>query len=524
MIKRSLFGGTFVLFALALQAQVPDLQWQIALGGSAWDLGWKMDVASNGGYVVAGRTESTDGDVSVNLGGRDAWLVRLDPNGVLLWEKTYGGLNEESFGSVQSTPDGGCIVGGYSMLPSGDVTTNHGYSDMWVVKLDATGAIEWQRSIGGSGQEINTDVKLTSDGGYILAGETHSDDGDITGFHSSSGFAESDAWVVKLDAAGHIEWQNALGGSDADRAWEVQQTSDGGYIVAGDSFSNDGDATGNHGLQDAWLVKLSSTGSLVWHRSYGGSTFDQAFGVIQLTDGQFIMAGNTSSSDGDVSSPGHGLSDLWVVRVDAAGDLVWEKRLGGSDHENAYAMDRSADGGVVIAGVSQSGDGDLSGNHGAMDYWVIKLDTTDSIEWEKNLGGSLMDVTQSIVSTPDGGCAVAGWTYSDDVDVTGFHGGTTDCWVVKLEGQGGAINTIAEPASINFTVFPDPAMNEVIITLNEGPYQGHVTLTDGSGREALRVPTDRAITKLDVSGLSRGSYLMTITTGKASRTKRIVLQ
>jgi hypothetical protein len=278
-----------------------------------------------------------------------------------------GGSSDEWASSIQQTFDGGYIVAGYTYSNDGDVSGNHGNRDGWVVKLDASGSLLWQKCLGGNSSDWARSIQQTSDGGYIVAGETHSNDGDVSGHHGNG-----DGWVVKLDASGNLLWQKCLGGSSYDSVSSIQQTSDGGYIVAGSTYSNDGDVSGNHGNDDSWVVKLDASGNLLWQKCLGGSNWDYAESIQQTSDGGYIVAGITFSNDGDVSGY-HGEGDGWIVKLDASGNLLWQKCLGGSYREWAYSIQQTSDGGYIVAGYTNSNDGDVSGNHGGEDGWVVKL-------------------------------------------------------------------------------------------------------------------------------------------------------
>ena len=228
-----------------------------------------------------------------------------------------------------------------------------------------------------------------------------------------------------------IEWQKCLGGTSWDYAKSIQQTSGGGFIVAGETWSNDGDVSGNHGIVDSWIVKLNSSGDIIWQKCFGGTDDDVAFSIQQTSDGGFIVAGYTSSNDGDVSG-NHGGGDYWVVKLDSSGTIQWQKCLGGTDNDEAKSIQQTSDGGYIVAGETWSNDGDVSGNHGNSDYWVVKLNSSGDIEWQKCLGGTVKDIAKTIQQTSDGGFIVAGYTNSNDGDVSGIHGDYYDFWVVKL--------------------------------------------------------------------------------------------
>src|SRR6185295_5666939 len=254
------------------------------------------------------------------------------------WAKCLGG-NSDDFGySVQQTIDGGFIVAGSSMSNNGDVSGNHGYHDVWIVKLDSAGNIIWQKSFGGSAGDFAYSIQQTLEGGFIIAGWSNSIDGDVTGNHGND-----DYWIVKLDMSGALVWQKSLGGSGNDQARSVQQTTDSGFIVSGFSFSNDGDVSGNHGYGDYWIVKLDTEGNLEWQKCLGGSANDQAHSISTTTDGGFVVAGYSFSYDFDVSG-NHGGSDYWIVKLSSIGNLEWQKSLGGSDNEQGYSIQQATDG------------------------------------------------------------------------------------------------------------------------------------------------------------------------------------
>jgi len=342
------------------------------------------------------------------------------------WQKCLGGTSWDYAKSIQQTSGGGFIVAGETWSNDGDVSGNHGIVDSWIVKLNSSGDIIWQKCFGGTDDDVAFSIQQTSDGGFIVAGGTWSNDGDMSGNHGGS-----DAWVVKLNSSGDIIWQKCFGGTNVDQAFSIQQTSDGGFIVAGGTFSNDGDVSGNHGIVDSWIVKLNSSGDIIWQKCFGGTDDDVAFSIQQTSDGGFIVAGYTSSNDGDVSG-NHGSWDSWVVKLNSSGDIEWQKCLGGTDNDEAKSIQQTSDGGYIVAGETWSNDGDVSGNHGNSDYWVVKLNSSGDIEWQKCLGGTVKDIAKTIQQTSDGGFIVAGYTNSNDGDVSGIHGDYYDFWVVKL--------------------------------------------------------------------------------------------
>jgi hypothetical protein len=215
------------------------------------------------------------------------------------WQKSFGGSNNDVANIVQQTSDGGYVIAGYSSSNDSDITNNHGAADCWIVKLDSTNNLQWQKSFGGSLNEYSYAIQQTTDGGYIVACQSFSNDGDVTGHHGGS--LHSDFWIFKIDAIGNIQWQNSFGGLFNDNACAVQQTIDGGYIVTGSTASFDGDVTVNFGVDDYWVIKLDISGNIQWQKSYGGTGVDYANAIQQTTDGGFIISGGSTSNDGDVT-------------------------------------------------------------------------------------------------------------------------------------------------------------------------------------------------------------------------------
>jgi hypothetical protein len=407
----------------------PEIQFQKSLGGSGDDYGYSVQQTADGGYIAIGETSSNNGDAKGNRGSSDMWVVKLSESGGVVWQKSLGGSKHDRGLSVQQTADGGYIAIGDTYSNNGDVKGNRGLCDMWVTKLSESGEIVWQKSLGGSDSDGGADIQHTADGGYIAIGHTYSKDGDVKGYHNSGKY-QADMWVTKLSESGNLEWQKTLGGSETEYGRSIQQTSDGGYIAAGFSHSNDGDASGNRGNSDMWVVKLTGGGNLEWQKSLGGSGKDEAFSVKQTSDGGYIAAGVCGSNDGDVSG-NHGGLDFCVVKLSEDGNLEWQKSLGGSKGDAAMSVWQTADGGFIAAGSSDSNDGDASGNHGGADIWLTKLSPGGSLEWQKSAGGGGNDWANSVQQTADGGCVTAGMNTSNGGDVSGNHG-DADVWVVKF--------------------------------------------------------------------------------------------
>jgi len=232
-----------------------NIEWQRCLGSTYLDYGENIKQTTDGGYIITGYVGYANGDVNYVIGGGDVWIVKLNNVGAIQWQNTYGGNSSDVAHDIQQTSDGGYIFAGATDSNDGDVTSNHGGRDFWVVKLNSTGVIQWQKTLGSTGIDEAYSIEITNNGDYIIAGNAQNNDGDVTN-HSINPY--SDYWIVKLNNIGNILWQKSLGGSYYETPYCIQETNDGGYIIAGSTGSNDGDITYNHNDYDVWIVKLSS--------------------------------------------------------------------------------------------------------------------------------------------------------------------------------------------------------------------------------------------------------------------------
>ncbi len=406
-------------------SQAPEIIWQKCYGGSGSEIASSINSTIDNGFVVAGLSYSPDDDFGISRGYQDYSIFKIDSTQEIEWQKLYGGSNWDYGKSVVQTPSGNYLITGYVYSTDLDISSPLGGTDVWTLLLDDEGNLLWEKTFGGSSDDFANCVINTADENFVIAGSTYSTDQDVTGNHGGE-----DLWVFKIDIEGNLIWQKCLGGSEREEAYSIEQTFDGGYIVAGYTESSDGDVEDNNGEQDYWLVKLDSDGNIEWEENYGGTNFDHANSVRQTSDGGFIMAGEVHSSNIDVTGFNGGLTDFWVVKTDSIGNIAWQVCLGGSAFDDGKAVS-IVDDGYVICGGSDSDDMDVSENKGENDYWVVMLDTLGLIKWEKSLGGSETETAFTLQSSTDAGVVIAGFTESNDGDVTGNHG-FYDMWIVKL--------------------------------------------------------------------------------------------
>lgn len=414
--------------------QPPAIEWQKNLGGIRNEYSQCIIQTNDGGYIAAAQTSSNDGDVSGNhnsaSGTVDCWIVKLNKHGNKEWQKCLGGSNDDVPADIQNTTDGGYILAANTLSSDGDVPGNKGVNDYWIVKLNSTGDIVWSKTFGGTRNDLAHSVKQTNDGGYIVAGGVRSDDGDVTGNHS---FDFYDAWIIKLDSTGDMQWQKSFGGTSDESAYSICQVENGNYVFAGGCNSNNGDISFNHGSSDFWVASLDTAGNLLWQKTFGGSSYEFASSMQKTRDSGFVVTGYTLSNNGNVTI-NHGGADYWIIKLDSIGNMQWEKSVGGTNNEYSYSVIQNSEGKYVITGYSYSTDGDITLNRGGIDAWIVMLSNSGLLEWQKSLGGTGNDYSVCLLQNVNDEYIVAAHTASSNGDVTGNHGGS-DCWIIKLSNN-----------------------------------------------------------------------------------------
>lgn len=352
----------------------------------------------------------------------------------LQWATQYGGGNVDIPFTIKMTTDGGTIVGGYTDSRNGDVSPqpNRDYWDLWLVKLDKCGQIEWEKSIGGTGYESARDLVQTSDGGYLVLGETNSTDGGVV-----AGFGGTkDIWLLKFSANGNLEWQRRYGGSGLDIGNHIELLKDGSCLIAASSTSNDGNITGNHSsgtYTDGVLMKIDAAGNIIWSKCFGGTKNEELFD-IEVINGTIFATGFTNSIDGDIP-PSQKNYDVWLLAIDATGNKILSKIYGGSQNDVAYCMTKGADGSLTMAGYTTSNDGDVSGAKGSQDYWILNVSQKGKLNWQKVFGGTDAEYAKTILTDKDSSYIIGGVTYSNDGDASASLG-EGDFFTLKLRPDG----------------------------------------------------------------------------------------
>jgi len=515
MKKILLLGLVFCTGLSFLNAQNgPTKVWDKHFGGSDDDAGYRIEKTADGGYILGGQSSSTDIDVyGTHLGNpelpiNDLWLVKLDANFNIVWAKTFGGTGFDDFYDMTQTTDGGYVMIAYTDSYDGDVTDNHGdpndyYGDAWVVKVDKDGNKEWAKALGGMKGEFLRSITKDQNGNLIMVGTTSSEDGDIT--TPLKGY--SDLWVVKMDNAGNLLSSRTYGGSSLDEAYSVQMLPNGNYIISGRTYSGDGDVTSHNGTpgmdSDIWLVELNPAGDIVWQKSYGSSSNDNAWKVLATNDGGLLIGGLALGNNGTVTTTTFGVVDFYVMKLDAQRNIQWQKKYGGTANDNLFNMITTPDNNFLLIGSSISNDNDVTDNYGDFDIWIVKINQQGNMIWQKNLGSSGTESSKDALYLDDDNFLVFGYNTAADNDVTDNYG-LGDFWLVKLEDK---VLATSENNKLKVGVYPNPTTDILYIQNNKNEIQkielydvaGKLVYIDKSGKQSI-----------DLKNLTSGNYILKI--------------
>jgi hypothetical protein len=463
---------------LPLSGQAPNLVTTVSnsFGGSLSEEFFGGSLCSDGGYLLTGLTNSIDGDINL-LGVYDTseiFVVKCNAQGIKQWAKTFGGSDYDKARYGIEDASGDYLIVGFTHSSDGDITFTHGNSELFVLKLNSTGDKIWMKQYGGTNFESGRYISQLSDGNYLVAGYSASSNNDLP-----QGNGGHDGWLMKIDTSGTIIWSKSYGGSSADRIRCFVPTIDGGFLFAGSSQSNNFDCTGNHGGTDVWIGKVDSIGDLQWSTLVGGSDEDYAYHVTSLMNGNFLVTGFTSSNDGDITGL-HGNTDGLIIEVDNSGNIIQIKCFGGVYADRLYRCQQTATGEIVTAGYSKSHNGDLLGINGSSSkaFWVMSLDSNLQMNWGYCTGGSGADLgVELIYDNNDGSIVLIGDSDSNDGNVLGNHGGF-DFWIVKLSLSTGLSNieVPAEPA-IWFN-----SENAQLMIQSESSFPGKISIWSESGK------------------------------------------
>lgn len=392
----------------------PDKKARNAYGGTGNDELYYAVATADGGIIAVGESTSTNGDVSGNKGAEDAWIIKVNANGEKVWSKTLGGSGRDQATFITPTSDGNFLI-----LAAGSTDGDFaGVSASMLVKIDGNGNILLKKGL----PLLAAGIVAVTGGGYVVGGTVNND------------FA-----VAKSDANFNIAWVKTFGGTGQDYGSSIVEASDNnGYVLAGYSDSNDGNITGNKGYADYWVIKVDQSGNLVWQKSFGGSGYEYFSAMTRSQDGGYVLAGAAESSDGDVvgkygnNGYTNDAPDGWVIKIDANGNKVWTKTLGGTWGDVFNSIVPAQGGGFLLSGYTRSNDGNIKDLSGVSDFLEVKLGEGGDLQWLKTPGGTDEEFGYYLLESSKGNYVAIGHTFSNDGDVVGLNG-YGDGWIYRFK-------------------------------------------------------------------------------------------
>ncbi|MEJ2613540.1 MAG: T9SS type A sorting domain-containing protein [Ignavibacteriaceae bacterium] len=454
-------------------AQAPDTLWIKKYGGIDQDYGRYVQQTNDGGYIITGDTKS------FGAGLNDVFLVKTNSNGDTIWTRTYGGNQDDNASCVRQTNDRGYIIFGETVSFGSD------YWKGWLIKTDADGDTSWTKLIGENRHFFIQSGQQLSGGNLIFVGYT-----------KASGAGQEDLWLVKTDASGDTIWTKTIGGSEGELSYCIDETGDGGYIIAA--------STGSSNDRNCWLIRTDQSGDTIWTKTFGGVKDDYMCSVQQTSDNGFILAGRTRSF-----GTSNNYYDLWLIKTDFSGDTVWTKTYGGTGNDFAETVQQTLDGGFIIAGRL----GDAS---------IIKTNSSGDTLWTKSIEG----VNGShIQQTKDGGFILLAYTYSSST--------LADFCLIKTvsnPNEADRNNEYSIPLKFNLEQnYPNPFNPTTNIEFSVGSYE-YITLKvyDILGREITilineETPAGTYKIEFDGSELTSGVYFYRMQSENFTNTKKFIL-
>ncbi|HNP31807.1 MAG TPA: T9SS type A sorting domain-containing protein [Flavobacterium sp.] len=515
-----------------------EILWEKSYGGKHAEYLFDAIPTPDYGFILAGSSLSkkTGNKTDDNRGDLDYWVWKMDENGELDWQKSFGGSGQDLLYTVLLTNDGGFLLAGSSDSGKGfdKKDQGRGDSDFWIIKLNAKGGEEWQKTIGGFGQDELNSILKTKNGGFVLAGSSSSEK---SGEKTSENFGGLDYWVMEINPQGEIIWQNSFGGIYNDELRSIALTQDGGYILGGSSNSPE---SGNKidksiGESDYWIVKLDEMGKQQWQKVIGGTGDDQLYVVHQMSSGNYILGGNSNSeSDGDKTEGNESGTDFWLVALNKDQKMLWQKTFNIAKSDVLTSLVENNDHTILLGGYAQgeierknlnslkkadlkkqtSADNDkMKKNTG--DYIAVKINDKGEELWRKNVGSDGEDILKKVIETRDGDYLMTGTSKAIMNESGGVKAsrdkssgkGSNDFWVVKLKDKQKPKEPVKPVEAI-----PNPAINYTNVIVGYDYSKGTATLVDIAGHVLQTFPIKDKTIPIDLQGLPEGIYVVNIRT------------
>ncbi|MCD4695459.1 MAG: T9SS type A sorting domain-containing protein [Bacteroidales bacterium] len=535
-----------ILFSVFSNAQIPEITWQQCFGSGEPDKGYGVVEKSDGLLFAIHIGDSTQGVTNYH-GLGDIWIVNTDSLGNILWEKCYGGSSGDVPQKLVKKSENEYFIFGYTYSTDGDVQSgNNGYSDIWVVNIEGQGTIQWEKTYGCTGIDDPRDLILTPDNGFVFIDRIGIGGGDVSNF-----YGVGDVWMCKCDSLGNIEWEKTLGNDGLDNCISMIINSEGNIMMIGATQKHGGlvECYPDEAWGDVWLVELDLQGNIISQHCYGGSHYDLGYTILELNEG-YVMIASVTSNDGDVTGlhgppggPPDGHSDIWIVKLDEQLDIIWQNCIGGYESDTPKYITETEDGGYLVVGNTISNSGDVSGNHSLAgvytDIWVVKLNHSGEIEWQQCYGGwgrEKLESPHTILKKGDYNYVIAATTnYGPSYDVactpTGGNETDKDAWIFEIDMED-TTNIIGKPAMEDrIKVYPNPARDYVVFELDiQGlniktlDNKGELKIKNVFGQEVSKISFNSETTIWDIKGIKSGIYFYSTFINKKNISGKIIIE
>jgi hypothetical protein len=529
----SIFSFCILFSTQCLTAQNFTLYGDKTFGGSNSEKYVQLLKFSENNLFIAGNStttsasgDKTDPNCNNNQASNnnDVWALMFDINFNIIWNKRYGGESSEGgINSIIKTSGNEIIFGVQSSSDSSCEKSENNWSfqpDYWICRIDSNGNKIMDKTFGAFGTESIPHIVQLTTGDFIIAGISNST---ISGDKSVANWGGIDYWVVKFDSLGNKIWDNVYGGTGTEVALSGENFTEtnlladdnGSFLLSGRSNSP---VSGNisvpgFGGHDIWIIKIDSAGNKIWDNRFGGSSSTEFCSQIIHAPGGYIIVGATSSPQGgSISDPQIGLGDVWVIKLDSFGNKVWDRRYGGTGNDRGISIAIAPDGGYWISASTESPAGfDISEpSYGLSDYWMLKIDSVGNKLWDKRFGGPGYDFASNFVIMPDSSIFLAGYAdVGESVVKTDFGKGMNDYWVVHFKYPDYSVGINEADAGNYLKVFPNPAEN--VLSFSNSKFEiANITLIDMQGRVIKEMNINNKSGEMDVSNISNGLYLLKI--------------
>lgn len=505
-----------LIYLLALtsfiQAQEVTHDWAQTYRSETFNEAQDIITTKDGGYIIVGFSEEikyaeslywdpldiscSDPQYTYQSQGKNFYIIKIDADGQLIWEETFGGSNSEIAYAITDTDDGGYIIIGDTDSEDGQVENIQGKTDIWAIKINEDGELLWSKTFGGFNYDRATSIAKTQDKNFVIGGYSN------TTYITANTGVSMDFWVLKINTNGEIIWQKSMGTIQDDITKSIYPTADGGCVVAG--MTQD----------QVYMVKMQEDGDILWEKTFDGNRNNVAK-ILQTNAGGFLLAGHSTPTNST------GSLSYWVIKTDENAEIIWEKRFGGSKTDIATTIIENPDNEIFIAGLSYSSDIQVSESFGYTDYWIVKLNPEGQIIWEKSYGYDVsFENPKAMKPTFDGGLIIAGTTTMSNNSYSG-------CWVVKINDGSFPIielpQSIESPISEATSIYPNPNTGTFTIETNDTSTK-NIQIYNNLGQLIQEKPFNEADTQIDLSNIPKGIYFLSIQTDQQTFTKKIIIR